>query len=170
MPSNCFVCLKSTRNRVCRTCRCSAHPRCWGEYVNKSSLVLTYLFPSKVLVTSPLSVKCPECRGRISTVKPVTRSDTAFARYVALISEYITILDELAMAGNSQMRDELLHELFRDLVSNHQLLKGTSINEAVRQRLIDLYRDQNWKAANLYYLSLFGSQIPGKCGQTESEI
>ena len=94
--SYCFVCLEKASRKVCPKCKCYAHNKCWGEYLKNSTKTHTALLNSDtVVVFSPWSAKCPQCRGSIMNTKPITRSDTHMGRSIAMVIDYTSYLTEL---------------------------------------------------------------------------
>lgn len=57
--SKCFLCLSSTKRRICFTCSCSACPSCWKKYCEKKC------------------EKCPVCKGDNVLKQPQTRQETS---------------------------------------------------------------------------------------------
>ena len=161
MATTCFVCLGKSRDKVCDICECYAHPKCWGEYLQHSTEVETYIFPNHVIVSTPLSVPCPQCRGEISNVKPITRSDTRLARCAAITTAYKNILFKMEMSDDRDERENLLSSVFDVLVNNSFLFKDDNdFRKMVQSKLKALY-DEGWESANLYHRSLFGRQLLG---------
>ena len=160
MTTNCFVCLSKARNKVCTNCECYAHPGCFGEYLKHSTEVETYIFQDHVIVTTPLSAACPLCRGRITTVKPTTRSDTHFARCVTVVNTYKNLLFKLELLDDDEERDNLLSSVFDFLAENRALFKSSvDFSRMVRTKLQQLYYEENWEPANLHHRTLFGVQL-----------
>jgi len=161
MATNCFVCLTKTRNKICASCECYAHPKCFGEYLQHFTEVETYIFPDHVILNTPLTVPCPQCRGDIPNIKPITRADTRLARSAAITTGYKNILFKLEMSEDRAERHRLLSMVFDVLVKNRFLFKNEeSFCRMVRSKLCNLYA-AGWEPANLYHHSLFGRQAVG---------
>lgn len=157
--SKCFLCLEKASRKICPTCKCCAHDKCWGEYLQNKVKTRTYFSEEKVIVISPWSVACPQCRGPILNVKPVTRSDTSLGRKIAIVLDYISFLE--ALDNNSEDKYELYIKLLKVMLENRSIVLDNKILCAkLKLRLSELYINEHWKPANLYHHRLFGIQIP----------
>jgi len=157
--SNCFLCLEPSKNRICTTCKCCAHSSCWGKYLQNSNKVKTYISDDAVIIRTAWSIKCPQCRQKMMNVKPVTRSDTEFARNLAILADYILFLETIEYVNT----EEELHNLYKNvldaMISHKALVKQNEILVALlKLRLKNMYMD-GWLAANLYHHKFFGVQI-----------
>jgi len=158
--ADCFICLNKSTNRVCSTCKCFAHPKCWGEYLQNSTEVYTYVFPNQVVISTPLGLQCPQCRQNINNIKPITRSDTIFARSIVIVNNYNNILLAADLLSTFEEKWDIFDILFDGLLEN----KGLIVKEAeyltvLSNKLKELYTLYDWKKANLYHLELIGTQI-----------
>lgn len=160
MSHNCFVCLNTAKNKICNTCECYAHPACWGEYLKNSTDVLTYIYPSRVVVSTPFYARCPQCRGDIGNVKPTTRADTKFARRASLVTEFRNMIFDVEMVLTVEDRSAIFTKIFEIVVRNKELLKGErKFSEMLKRKLEYLYKNDEWQNANLYHQQIFGMQI-----------
>lgn len=160
MSHDCFVCLNKAKNKVCSSCECYAHPGCWGEYLKRSTDVYTYVYPERVIVSTPFYARCPQCRGDIGNVKPTTRKDTQFARRTSLITQFRNQLFAIEMAGSNEEKTILFSDIFDIVVQNKTLLKDEDrFNKMLKNKLKFLYENDGWQPANLYHHSIFGDQI-----------
>lgn len=160
--STCFVCLNKARRKVCPMCECYAHNKCWGEYLQNTTKARTAIVPGKVIVFTPWSAPCPQCRGRIMAVKPVTRSDTSLGRRVAMAIDYSSFLSALDDVRSEEERFALYTDVLDMLTANKTAVRQNNVLTSIlKSRLRSLYVDEGWLAANLYYHQLFGTQIAG---------
>ena len=160
MPHDCFVCMNKCKNKVCSNCECYAHPACWGEYLKNYTNVYTYIYPSSVVVRTPFYTNCPQCRRKIGTVKPTTRSDTQFARRTSLINQIRDKLFSIEITRYEYEKPTLFKELFNLIIENHTIVKKEArLFDMVEKKLKYLYL-QGWSNANTYYYHLFGTSIP----------
>ena len=93
MTSNiCFVCLDYTCNKVCGTCECYAHPKCWGQYIKNNIELSTYIFNNFYEVIS--KINCPICKTINNNSRRLTRNDTILSRIVILNLDLIKLIKE----------------------------------------------------------------------------
>ena len=118
MTNTCFLCLDIANNKVCKTCKCYAHAKCWGEYLHDQSRIITLVYDTYCSILSPLSVKCPSCRGKIKNVKPLTRSDTKSGRNFALHVKIEQTVDDLSTTNDIYKKKEMISNLFNILLNN----------------------------------------------------
>ena len=88
LSRDCFVCLSKSTNKICTTCKCYAHSKCWGEYLQNTTCVVTSVYEDSIEIYTPYNSKCPHCRSNIKNVKPTTRSDTDYPRMCLFIMTY----------------------------------------------------------------------------------
>jgi hypothetical protein len=160
--STCFVCLDPARRKVCPSCECYAHSSCWGKYLASVASIRTTVGPEYVVIYTPWSAPCPQCRGRIMGVKPRTRSDTDHARRLAVIIDYATFLTALDLVENNEEKLELCADVL-DLMTANKIIvrRNDTLTTLLKHSLRTLYVEDGWLAANLYHLELFGMQITG---------
>lgn len=158
--SNCFVCLNKCKNKICPTCQCFAHPKCWGEYLQHSTDVVTYIYPTHIIISTPFNTVCPQCKSKINTVKSTTRSETAYARKTAVISTYKNMLYYIDLVENQEERNELLKISWSFFQENKNLiLADEELTKILQEKLAQLYTFYDWSSANLYYFNIFGKQL-----------
>ena len=160
--ANCFVCLNPAVRKVCPRCNCYAHNKCWGQYLQHTNEINTYILPGRVVVNTAWATTCPQCRGDIMEVKSVTRSDTDLARHIAIASDYdffLTALDNVS----SQEEEFSLYQKFMEIFSNNIAIirKDEVLSSLIKSKLRRLYEEKGWNAANLYHHQFFGSQLAG---------
>ena len=159
MP-NCFVCLNECRRKVCPRCECYAHSKCWGQYLKSSTGPRTEIAPDRVVIYTPWSAACPQCRGRIMNVKPTTRSDTIIGRKIATIIDYTSFLTALDYEMDRDERYELYTTVLDAMITNKTVVrKNKVLSSMLKSRLRNLYTEDGWLAANIYHHNLFGVQI-----------
>tara|TARA_B100001094_G_scaffold327629_1_gene386282 strand:- start:604 stop:1044 length:441 start_codon:yes stop_codon:yes gene_type:complete len=145
---------------VCPTCSCVAHVKCWGEYLNKTSELTMHLTDNEILITAPNYTSCPQCRKHLPTVKPITRSQTSFIRYFAVLSDYISFLYNIENIESQTEKNENYRILFNTMLKYKKDIKSESeFAQLIREKLNYLYKSENWKSANIYHNLLFGEQI-----------
>ena len=160
MSRDCFLCLNTTKNKVCTTCECYAHHRCWGKYLKNYTHVTTYIYEQEILITVPLYAKCPQCSGSIGNVKPITRSDTRFGRRTFLRLTCQNMFEDAEMAQDTTSRVAIFRNIFEIISQNKNLLRGgSSFKKMVKTKLIVLHCSGEWDLANFYHLKIFGKQI-----------
>jgi hypothetical protein len=158
--SNCFVCLNKSKNKVCGTCECFAHPRCWGEYLKNSTNVTTLIFPTKVVVQTPYWTDCPICKRNIGSVKPVTRYDTEFGRRASLVAKFRNALFAVEMADSEEEKNSIFTDIFNSVIDQRSLFgKNDRFFKMIQNKLVDLYKKKDWSSANIYHARLFKKQI-----------
>jgi hypothetical protein len=146
MSHDCFVCLNKAKDKICSTCECYAHPGCWGEYLKNSTDVFTYIYPGRIIVSTPFYAKCPQCRGDIGNVKPITRSDTHFARRVSLITQFRNMLFSIEMSQNNEEKEAIFSDIFETIITNKDLIKNEEkFNIMLRKKLKFLYEYDGWE-------------------------
>ena len=160
--SNCFVCLNPARRKICPKCECYAHNRCWGKYLQSVNSTYTDLIDGEVVVITPWALPCPQCRQHVLEVKPITRSDTDFARNIVMARGYASFLSALERVESDDEKYTLYVQVLEMLAINMTVVrKNSSITTLLKDRLRLLYAD-GWSAANLYYHRFFGRQIADK--------
>lgn len=160
MQRDCFVCLSKAKNKVCTTCECYAHHKCWGKYLEKTSDVITYIHQGRIIISTPFYTKCPQCRGNICNVKTVTRSDTRFARRTCFARELNKMLVAADINQDNDQRQIIFTNIFKIISRNKNLIRGDErFKNIISEKLRFLYKKQNWKSANLYHHKIFGEQI-----------
>lgn len=158
--SKCFICLDKANTKICPRCNCYAHSKCWGQYLENTTKVRTVLAPDEVLILIPWSASCPQCRGRIMNVKPVTRSDTHLGRKLLLAIDYSSFLSALDEAETQEERTMLYTKILNSLVAHKTDVRGNNVlTSLLKSRLSVLYLEENWMPANMYHYELFGTQI-----------
>uniref|UniRef100_A0A6C0H309 Uncharacterized protein n=1 Tax=viral metagenome TaxID=1070528 RepID=A0A6C0H309_9ZZZZ len=163
MNRDCFVCLNNTKNKVCTTCQCYAHLRCWGKYLKNFTKVTTYIYEKDILISIPLYAKCPQCSCDISNLKPVTRSDTRFGRRTFLLLRYQNMMELAGTIQDISKRYMIFRNMFELIAHNKNLIRckvgGIKFKNTIKTKLIYLHVSGEWKFANLYHLKIFGKQI-----------
>ena len=168
MP-NCFVCLNKSNRKVCPRCECYAHSKCWGKYLQSETGARTAIVPGKVVVFTPWSAGCPQCRGRIMDVKPTTRSDTHLGRRVAMAIDYASFLSALDDVESQEEKYELYTSVLDTMMANKIVVRENNVlSSMLKARLRNLYTEEGWLAANLYHHGLFGMQIARKKRRLET--
>ena len=160
MTNICFVCLGNSNNKICTICECYAHPKCWGEYLKNITELITYIYTDKVILSSPLYVKCPQCRQNNGNIKPVTRSDTKYARKMSLINYCINELINVQLSQSREEMVDIYKDMFEIVLQNKNLIKDENIfNDILKDNLKFLHKYFNWKSAKMYYNHIFDEQI-----------
>jgi len=119
--------------------------------------VVTYVYIDKIVVKVPYSTPCPQCRGEILNVKPITRSDTRLGRFIAIIIDYQNMV---RLDYPVEEITGILDIVFKNLIKNKSLIKHNNIFlKKIQNTLTNLYFIENWQPANLYHQRLFGKQL-----------
>ena len=156
--SNCFLCLEKSKNRICTTCQCCAHSSCWGTYMQNVNKIETFISEEAIIIRTAWSTKCPQCRQKIMTVKPVTRADTELARRIAILGDYISFLETLEYVNTEEELYILYGNMLDSLLIHKELVRQNDIlTSLLKRRLRSMYLD-GWQPANLYHHRLFGTQ------------
>lgn len=157
--ADCFVCLTPSKNKVCSTCECYACPGCWGKYLQHTTNVLTFIYPTHCSVFTPMSCKCPICKKPITNMKPLTRSDTFDGRVNTLFISTRNLLFSIDSEQDLTKKKEIARALFNMIIDNKILLqKRRGLQHALKNKLKNLY-ELGWSDANIYHLRIFGEQI-----------
>lgn len=159
MATTCCICLDTTRNKVCTTCNCYAHPSCWGKFLKKYTKRVTLVSDDTVYLVSSLHVKCPQCRQKIKSLKPLTRSDTLHSRvtwFNTVVSNHVEMLN----ISDTMQEKEYIHKIIvKFIVRNKHLLKSRdSLDKMVKKYLRCLYVCSR-SLANLEYYYIYGKQL-----------
>ena len=158
--TNCIICLEKTKNRICHSCKCYAHPKCYGKYLQKTTKIKIVLHKYKVRMYTPMGILCPQCRGVIFNVKRVTRSDTYFCRAAGMIKEFQYFLEISEQTSTKKDKELIASIIFSNILRHKFLLQENSKFFSIfRRKLEKLYKENKWKPANIYYYQLFGKQI-----------
>lgn len=165
---NCFVCLDNSKDKVCSRCECYAHPKCWGEYLRNIMEVITLVYPYHYVMLFQKNVTCPICTNPISNLKPTTRSDTQSGRLEFICVAVKTLLNDLKLTVDPNIRRLINKSLFDLLLSNKHMLtlpkvknmmSCNSLQMDIKNHLKYLYESEDWDSANIYHMRLFGEQI-----------
>ena len=160
MSHDCFVCLSNCTNKVCTTCKCYAHARCWGSYLKNYTDVLTYIYHGRIIINTPLYTNCPQCRSKIFNVKPTTRSDTVFGRKFSLATQFRNMLFAVEITPDIDTKLSIFSNIFNIIARNKNLIRNEfQFKNIIKKKLRFLYMVKSWKPANLYHLKIFGKQI-----------
>lgn len=145
---NCFICLNMCKDRVCPTCNCYAHFKCWVKYTRSTS-------------TEDKSFsKCPICKIQIEYHKSVTRKDTKKERIGNEIETIKNLLLKCNTCNNLEERMEIVLTIFNYYDHNRIALNHSkALSDIVSKKLHEFYITHNWRSANFYHLRLFGTHI-----------
>ena len=159
--TTCFICLDSTKNKVCFRCLCFAHPNCWHKYLEKS-------------------IVCPICKTQNIFNKYRTRSKTNPSKFLNIqkLNEFTHIInnmtshDCLVKMVADMIKDikgsfdkikkatDLFYLLYASMLNGGEydiINKSENFKEAVSIKLIEF--SKQWDDAKNWYL-LFFPQIP----------
>ena len=156
------MCLEKCSNRICPTCRCYAHKKCWGKYLQNSTGTHTEVDVDTVIVFTPWNARCPQCRGRINNVKPVTRSDTHLGRTLSIIINYCSFLSMIEEEEYDSREEKfaLYSKLLNIMLEHKAIIRANDALSTIwKNKLYRLYTEENWTAANIYHYDLFKEQI-----------
>ena len=117
------------------------------------------MVPDAIVVSYPLSIKCPQCRKPDKRVKSLTRSDTRLARRLVILENayyLVSLQEEDSWSDYCEQHSKLLDSLLEKKVL---VMKNPTLLSFIKARLTSLYKD-GWMAANIYHLRLFDEQLP----------
>lgn len=155
---DCFVCLDKTKNKVCLSCECYAHPKCFGKYVRSISHITVFHIGNFIALSAPLFSECPQCRRNTGTVKPLTRSDTKPGR-VYTFNETIKDFVNIIKHSTTILEKEIyIQELLKYIYNNKNLLTK-SHKKILRKCIKNFYYRNGWKKASMYYRLIFNKHI-----------
>jgi hypothetical protein len=157
--TDCFVCLTPSRNKVCTTCECYACLGCWGKYLQNTTNVITFIYPTHCAILTPISCNCPICKQPISNMKPLTRSDTKDGRVNSLFISTRNLIFSIDSEHDLNKKKEIATALYNMVLDNKILLSGNNgIQLALKSKLNDL-NILGWSDANIHSLRLFNEQL-----------
>jgi hypothetical protein len=156
--SVCCICLEKCSTRLqCGTCTSYIHPKCFGKYVTHSTDNELHVIGDRVVMSLPLYVECPMCRGPIYNLKPVTRSDTKSARTMCLL---IAFYDSVQLSFEIVDRDawrSVIDVILYMIKSNISLIQDDhQFRDVVLDYLVYL-RDVECMSSVTQYIELFHS-------------
>lgn len=148
---DCFLCLNKCKNRICGTCHCYGHLRCYGEYLKHKTCTYLYMLENDAYFACDYSVPCPQCRSAIINLKPVTRSDTYIVRHIIFCSTMENFMIAITNEENKREQMKLFKLINNTIKNNRQLLfKDTVLKKNVKKQL---------KNINTFYDLKLGSYI-----------
>jgi len=159
----CFVCLENCSNRICKTCSCTAHPKCWGEYLKNQRDVYPIIDIVGDLNIFVTETNCPVCKS-ISSEKALTRSEifSSKLKYLQDIVYYYFYSVDLETLTDENLLS--YHDFFKFLITEKKYVNcDKGMYELLRIELEFLYFYHDWKPANIYHYQLFGEQLPLSC-------
>lgn len=161
-PTDCFICLNKTTNRICPYCQCFAHSVCWGKYVkNINDEAYMTISEGNIGLLARYSFPCPICKRDLKTLPPITRGHTKEVRRniafidISLAIEYAD-QDEIS----PQEKFERYHIIMREFKMAKKIIReNPRISRMIKMKISDLYYNEDWKIANQYHIDIFGHQI-----------
>jgi len=122
---SCFICLEETSERVCNTCRCYAHKKCFYEYINKNFKIIGEIERNNSYIDLSIygEIFCPICKIKLKHNKPLTRNDTFYFRnkfLLYILDYYIFLLD---MTEDIYTCQKYLDKICKILVKHKEIIK-----------------------------------------------
>lgn len=130
---NCFICLKSSCNKPCKTCKIVCHKSCWAKYcVEKEEITnnISICFNDTYTdiednIFQSTEINCPVCKSKIPYKSVMTRSrlfkyhtDGATFIFKFLFNFYMT-------SNNNNIKQDIIKfvDKYRKLVKNNGMIK-----------------------------------------------
>jgi hypothetical protein len=140
----CFICLDKCNNKVCNTCNCCAHHKCWGKYLKHKTTNYLIITDENISISTPLSVECPQCRQNINRLKPVTRADTYIARYIVFIESLNNFLFSIHFTENKKDQKQLFKNAFNVINQNKNLfIRDYTLKKYIKKEMRKLNNNYN---------------------------
>lgn len=159
MYDKCFMCLNNTSNKICSTCNCFCHPKCWGKYLQNITTITTIIYPNHCSIMVPYSTECPICKKDIGNVKSLTRNDTYIGRKQYFTMNIRNTLLHIKLSPDIETKEKLAKLIFNLIIDNKKMMKDCGLENVVKDLLNHLYHNKNWTPANIYHLRIFGEQL-----------
>jgi len=157
---SCFICLEETTERICSTCKCYAHQKCFYKYVNKNFKISGEIEYSNtsIMLSVGGDLYCPICNIKLKYNKPLTRNDTFYFRNIFLIDSLDYFFIKIITENNTYILEEYLNKICKLLIRNKNIVKKDKIlSYAIKKNLSQL--KDCWKPSNIYYYQIFDKQI-----------
>lgn len=146
MNNICTICLDNCRNKVCNTCNCYAHYRCWGKYLQNKTINYAAIVEDDIFMCTPVSIECPQCRQTIINLKPVTRSDTYAIRYLSFIINLNFCLDTIYIVEDKNDKKDMFKTAIKIIKYNKNLLsKDYAFKKIVKKEMDKINNKYNFK-------------------------
>lgn len=162
--NNCFVCMEMTTNKVCNTCNCVAHRKCWSEFINNTNIVELLTIDeddghSSLHLKHRMHLNCPVCRSEINTIGVVRRSQTKASRLTALSVRLNEYVNEYDVNDPFITLDKMMHLFMKHktIVRSDNELSSTCAT--FLRRAADEFPCEYYTQANFTHLFLFGIQF-----------
>ena len=147
MNDSCFVCLKNTTHRVCKTCKCVAHRKCWASFLRNTN-----------------KFECPGCRTSLEEVAPVAPTRVYYTRSTTSRDQVITTLSAMLtkyMRGGSVTLQEA-EEIFDFVVANKRVFQRNDVfkfRKIASDKLCQLKKETPKFDADKYHQLMFGVKL-----------
>jgi hypothetical protein len=144
----CFICLHSSRSRVCGRCSIHAHTKCWTTFLEHGA--------TGFHIDNRRCVKCPQCADTIILEPYNTRS---VAEAVHTRTKFIQTIKQGMVAINEEStearRSMLSCDLFEYICQHVSVIATYSkLLEVIEEKLQDLHAD-GWAHASTFHARLF---------------
>lgn len=89
---SCFLCLESKGSKkICKHCSCSAHLKCWNEYVEAQKHSLVKITRSTVHLINSVAIECPVCKQETVTKTKPSKRIKSFIQRDTILTKLISI-------------------------------------------------------------------------------
>lgn len=155
--NNCFICLNSCTNKVCPTCTCVAHPKCWGKYVNNEYYTYSTIINAQLVVITPYDLECPICKSDILYTKPLTRSAARDGEERFIKMFMYSYFKALSTIQNPNYAEEYLTFILKFIIPRRKFwIDNKNLVNIVKSALHDM---SWWNMSNFYHLEIFKEPI-----------
>lgn len=163
MTEKCFICLKSTKNRVCSSCTCSAHLRCWYMYCDTKPVIQYWIYDVEIPTeydvpdSNNYPIDCPICKKKIERYCIFTRSMTIEAKGTILKILVEHYIKKMKKTRSLLKKKEYLYFICRQIVTHKNIYKSvcTDINNGSIYKQLILFGCRS-EQARLYMKQIYG--------------
>ena len=148
MTDNCFLCLEKAKKNMCPAgvCKMKCHTKCYRKYME---------------VNGKNNITCPVCKS-VKLKKYNLRNRNIYKRvdkneFIKRIKNFLFLVEQYNGTDNKK---EIVIEMFEFIYYNLWFLrKYERFANVFKDKLIELYIQDNWNYANEVHKRLYGSFI-----------
>tara|TARA_Y100000385_G_scaffold287126_1_gene350641 strand:+ start:1564 stop:2013 length:450 start_codon:yes stop_codon:yes gene_type:complete len=148
MTDNCFLCLEKAKKNMCPAgvCKMKCHTKCYRKYME---------------VNGKKNITCPVCKS-VKLNKYNLRKRNIYKRvdkneFIKRIKNFLFLVEQYNGTDNKK---EIVIEMFEFIYYNLWFLrKYERFANVFKDKLIELYIQDNWNYANEVHKRLYGSFI-----------
>ena len=154
----CFICLINTTERICDTCKCYAHKKCFYQYIKNNSRVFANITKIHNYLELDIGNKldCPVCKNELNYVKRLTRNDTYMFRIECIIYVLNHYLKQINDVEDMNTMENILENICKIIIEHKTTIKGDKRILPIIKKLLKV---SMCPSANLYHFEIFGEQI-----------